>query len=200
MTRAAARHDTASDAELVGLLSSGDDLALGTLYDRHASLVFRLARTIVGSDADAEEVTADAFLQLWDRGEAFDPDRGSLRSWLATIARSRALDHVRSRDRRHAAHIRAAEAGDEGAAVNISAAESPDRRTIVGEIRDVLDRALDELSAEQRRAIELAYFAGLTQSEIAATLGEPLGTVKTRIRDGMNRLRTSFDSSSGASA
>lgn len=200
MTRAAPSHDTASDAELVGLLSSGDDFALGTLYDRHASLVFRLARAIVGGDADAEEVTADVFLQLWDRGDAFDPHRGSLRSWLATIARSRALDHVRSRDRRHAAHVRAAEAHDDGAAVNLSAVESPDRRTIVGEIRDVLDRAMDELSVEQRRAIELAYFGGLTQSEIATTLGEPLGTVKTRIRDGMNRLRETFISSRGASA
>lgn len=178
----------------------GDERAMGALYDRHATLVYKLARTIVGGDADAEEVTADVFVQLWERGDTFDEDRGSFRGWLATIARTRALDHVRSGKRRHAAHVRAAQKDDEGAAVASGTIEAPDRRAHVAKIRDDLDNALSDLNPDQRRAIELAYFHGLSQSEIASRLGEPLGTIKTRIRDGMGKLRDLFAVRGGARA
>lgn len=170
----------------------GDEQAMGALYDRHAGLVYKLTRTIVGGDADAEEVTADVFVQLWERGRTFDENRGSFRGWLATLARSRALDHVRSRNRRRAAHEKSARQDDVGAAVEMGTIESPDRRAHVSRIRDELDDALESLNPDQRRAIELAYFHGLSQSEIAARLGEPLGTIKTRIRDGMGKLRDMF--------
>ncbi len=178
----------------------GDDRALGTIYDRHASLVFTVTRAIVGGEADAEEVSGDVFVQLWNQGDRFDPTRGSLRLWLATIARSRALDHVRGRDRRQAAHLRSAERDAHGVAVEIAGTEPTDERTIVSEIRDALDRGLADLNVDQRRAIELAYFGGLSQSEIAVRLGEPLGTVKTRIRDGMSKLRECFAPTRGVSA
>ncbi len=167
----------------------GDERAMGTLYDRHATLVYKLTRTIVGRDADAEEVTADVFVQLWERGDTFDPDRGSFRGWLATIARSRALDHVRSGTRRHDAHVKAARKDGGGTAVDMGTIPAPDHQAHISRIRDELDDALESLNPDQRRAIELAYFHGLSQSEIATRLGEPLGTIKTRVRDGMGKLR-----------
>lgn len=178
----------------------GDERAMGTLYDRHASLVYKLTRTIVGGDADAEEVTVDVFVQLWERGDTFDESRGSFRSWLATVARSRALDHVRSRNRRHDAHVRAAHKDETGSAVDVGTIEAPDHRARVSRIRADLDDALTNLNPDQRRAIELAYFHGLSQSEIAGRLGEPLGTIKTRIRDGMGRLRDLFRAGGGVRA
>ena len=178
----------------------GDERAMGALYDRHAMVVYKLARAIVGGDADAEEVTTDVFVQLWERGDVFDAERGSLRGWLVTIARTRALDHVRSGNRRHAAHVRAAHKADDGTAAASGTIEPPDHRAHVARIRDELDDALDNLNPDQRRAIELAYFSGLSQSEIAARLGEPLGTIKTRIRDGMGKLRDLFRVGRGARA
>lgn len=178
----------------------GDERAMGALYDRHATLVYKLARTIVGGDADADEVTTDVFVQLWERGDTFDPDRGSFLGWLATMARTRALDRVRSRNRRHAAHVRAAHKGEGGSAVDAGTIESTDRRAHVAMIRGELDDALGDLNPDQRRAIELAYFHGLSQSEIATRLGEPLGTIKTRIRDGMGKLRDLLRFRGGAPA
>lgn len=171
---------------------AGDDRALSDLYDRHAKLVFNLAQAIVGNPQDAEEVTEDVFVQLWTSGDRFDPERGSLRAWLAVMARSRALDLVRARSRHRSAHERAASSDEEGLATPLSASDSADALVLRTELRAALDRALTVLNPDQRRAIELAYFGGLTQSEIAERLAEPLGTVKTRIRDGMSRLRDGF--------
>lgn len=173
---------------------AGDERALSDVYDRHAKLVFNLAQAIVGNSQDAEEVTEDVFVQLWTSGDRFDPDRGALRAWLAVIARTRALDLVRARGRRRSAHERAASGDEAGLASPLSESESDSADTLVlrTELRTALDRALKVLNPDQRRAIELAYFGGLTQSEIAERLTEPLGTVKTRIRDGMIRLRDAF--------
>lgn len=171
---------------------TGDERALSDLYDRHAKLVFNLAQAIVGDIQDAEEVTEDVFVQLWTSGDRFDPDRGSLRAWLAVMARTRALDLVRARSRRRSAHERAASSDEEGLATPLSESDSADALVLRNELRAALDRALKVLNPDQRRAIELAYFGGLTQSEIAERLAAPLGTVKTRIRDGMIRLRDGF--------
>lgn len=181
--------NAASDVELLRRVVDGDDVALGALYDRHAGLVFKLAIAIVGTEADAEEVTTDVFVHLWEKGREYDPARASVRGWLAVMTRTRSLDRLRSTGRRRAAHERAAAASAEGAAVEISTPEPADRRSYLSQLRGALDKALSALNPDQRRAIELAYFSGLTQSEIADRLGEPIGTVKTRIRDGMARLR-----------
>jgi RNA polymerase sigma-70 factor (ECF subfamily) len=162
--------------------------------------VLGLACAIVGAVAEAEDVAEEVFIQLWTAAERFDPARGALRSWLAAMARSRALDHVRARERRSSAHARAAARDREGVAVELSGPVPADLPVERAEMRGALDRALAALNDDQRRAIELAYFSGLSQSEIARRLGEPLGTIKTRIRDGMTRLRDALESSRGSFA
>jgi len=181
------------DCELVARMARRDERALGELYDRHGGPVYSLALAIVGERADAEEVVADSFGQAWRTAEQFDPARGSVTAWLATITRTRALDLVRARGRRARALTRAAVGNSEGLAAPIAAAgEAPDRGVERQEARRLVERSLAELSEAQRRVIELAYFGGLTQTEIAAELQEPLGTVKTRMRAGLEKLRGSL--------
>lgn len=172
------------DHALVQRIAAGDERALRELYDRHGRAAYALACAIVGERADAEEVVVDVFGQAWRAAGQFDPARGTVGSWVATIARTRALDLVRARGRRSRVLERAAALSDDGVP------EPADRDVERAEARRLVTRALTDLPAPQRRAIELAYFGGLSQSEIAAQLGEPLGTVKTRIRDGMAKLRT----------
>jgi len=181
------------DCELVERMTRRDERALGELYDRHGGPVYSLALAIVGERADAEEVVADSFGQAWRSAEQFDLARGSVAAWLVTITRTRALDLVRARGRRGRALARAASGNSEGLAVPIAAAgEAPDRGVERHEARRLVERSLAELSEVQRRVIELAYFGGLTQTEIAAELQEPLGTVKTRMRAGLEKLRGSL--------
>ena len=178
------------DHHLVGRMSEGEDAALGELYDRYGKTLYALALAIVREPADAEEVVVDAFGQAWRQAGAFDPLRGSVGAWLATIARSRALDTVRARGRRARAHERAAQLSDEGLATPVAAlGPDPARGAERGEARRLVAEALAGLPEPQRVAIELAYFEGLSQSEIAARLAEPLGTIKTRMRAGMEKLR-----------
>jgi RNA polymerase sigma-70 factor (ECF subfamily) len=186
------------DEALMARIRDGDERALATLYDRHGQLVYSLARAILSADADAEEITEDVFVTLWTAPERFDPARGSLRAWIATIARTRSLDRLRSSKRRQSAHERAAALGEEGIAVGPAEAEAADERALLADARASLDRALSVLNQDQRRAVELAYFQGLSQAEIAAALDEPLGTVKTRLRDGMSKLRAFLRAPEGA--
>ncbi|HYT70335.1 MAG TPA: sigma-70 family RNA polymerase sigma factor [Gemmatimonadales bacterium] len=175
---------------LVAAIAAGDERALGELYDRHGRAAYALALAIVGERADAEETVADAFGQAWRTAGQFDPARGSVAAWLVTITRTRALDLVRARGRRARVLMRAAWENTEGLAAPLGqASEAPDRGVERAEARRLVERSLAELPEPQRRVIELAYFGGLTQSEIAAELREPLGTVKTRTRAGMERLR-----------
>jgi RNA polymerase sigma-70 factor (ECF subfamily) len=170
-------------------MAAGDERALGELYDRHGSTVYALARAIVGERADTEEVVADAFGQAWRTASQFDPARGTVAAWLATITRTRALDLVRARGRRARVLVRAAQESDAGFAAPLAADEAPDRQVERREAHQLVARSLADLPEPQRRVIELAYFGGLTQSEIATELKEPLGTVKTRLRAGMEKLR-----------
>lgn len=158
-------------------LRSGDETALGELFDRHAALVNGLALRILRNPTDAEDVVQEVFVQAWRQRERFDVGRGSLQAWLCTMARTRALDRLR--------RVAARREEPEDAAPSPSAPPSTlDQMTV--------RKALDVLSDGQRRAIELAYYEGLTQTEIAERLQEPLGTVKTRIRTGLLRLRESL--------
>jgi RNA polymerase sigma-70 factor, ECF subfamily len=155
-------------------LAAGDHSALGEVYDRYAGLVNGLALRILRNTAEAEEVIQEVFVQVWRQAERFDPARGSVEAWICTIARTRALDRLRRRASRRE--------------------DSDDAIPGVSEIPKTVEalavrKALETLSADQRTALELAYYEGLTQSEIAERLGEPLGTVKTRIRTAMIRLR-----------
>ena len=178
------------DSAIVARVASGDERALGDLYDRYGGMAFSLACAIVGERADAEEVVADAFAQIWRSAAGFDPGRGSATAWVATIVRTRALDLVRSRRRRARVLEEAAVVTDEGETLVLAPnAESTDRGAEQAEAAALVRRSLADLPAPQRRVIELAYFGGLSQSEIATQLAEPLGTVKTRMRAGMERLR-----------
>jgi RNA polymerase sigma-70 factor (ECF subfamily) len=178
-----------TDAAIVERIATADERALGQLYDRFGRMAYSLAAAIVPDVADAEEVVADAFAQIWRSAAGFDPSRGSVAAWVATIVRTRALDLVRAQKRRSRAVERAAAMADEDAAPMLSPTERADRGAERSEASTLVRRSLAELPVTQRTVLELAYFGGLSQSEIATHLSEPLGTVKTRMRAGMEKMR-----------
>jgi RNA polymerase sigma-70 factor, ECF subfamily len=180
---------SAADPDLVARAADGDERAMAGLYDRYGQVLYAVAYRIVGERADAEEVVLDAFAQAWRDAPKFDAARGSVAGWLTMIARSRALDLARARSRRD--RITTAAAGARPDAPLAMGAVRPDPSAGMdhAERRREVRQALDSLSAPQRQAIELAFYEGLSQSEIAERLREPLGTVKTRIRLGMQKLR-----------
>ncbi len=173
------------DAELVQQVAAGDRQAFLALYDRYAARVHALSLRMLGESMAAEEVTQDAFLKLWTRASSFVPDRGSLLTWLLTIARRTALDRIRLESRRPAL---AEPPNAEG-----SWDDLPDAAGGTDEARwRSLRFAVNDLPVEQRRVIELAFYHGLSHSQISNELDVPLGTVKTRLRLGMEKLRHSW--------
>jgi RNA polymerase sigma-70 factor (ECF subfamily) len=173
-----------ADLDLLRRIAQGDEAALGLLYDRFGGTVSALAHRIVGQQVDAEEVVMETFSQIWREAGKFDLSGGTIAAWLCIIARSRALDLVRSHSRRQ----RLPESvGREPADDTVGA---PD--LLHGERRQAVAAALAALPEAQREAIELAYYQGLSQSEIAERLQEPLGTIKTRVRTGLLRLQESL--------
>jgi RNA polymerase sigma-70 factor (ECF subfamily) len=193
-----------SDAELVARLVAGDQGALGELYDRYADPVFRVAFRLLGDRGHAEDVLQETILALWNRAETYDPRVASLPAWLMSIARNRAVDRLRARGRRPlsvslSATFEAASGDDEaterllasGTLVGAGTVEAdPEAALEVSETRDAVRRALERIPDAERAALELAYYGDLTQTEIAVRLGWPLGTVKTRTRRALLRLRT----------
>ncbi len=177
------------DRELVAQAAAGDERAIATLYDRYGTVLYTVAYRIAGQRADAEEVVIETFAQAWRDASRFDAARGSVAAWLITIARSRALDLVRARGRRDKATDVAALEPTAGSPAMGEWQSDPGDSVEQTERRHHVRLALELLSPTQRQAIELAYFDGLSQSEIAERLGEPLGTVKTRMRLGMLKLR-----------
>jgi RNA polymerase sigma-70 factor, ECF subfamily len=189
MPDTAPRPAPSGDGELVARAGGGDERAVGQLYDRYGAVLYAVAYRIVGQAADAEEVVLEAFAQAWRDAPRFEAGRGSVAGWLTMIARSRALDLVRARSRRD--RITATAAADRPDTPLAMGDYRPDPARAVDhdERRSQVRQALETLSPPQRQAIELAYFEGLSQSEIAERLQEPLGTVKTRVRLGMQKLR-----------
>ncbi|MEO5816342.1 MAG: sigma-70 family RNA polymerase sigma factor [Gemmatimonadaceae bacterium] len=174
------------DAEVIRRMAAGDEQALVAFYDRWNSLVHAVVLRILRQSDDVEDVVEEVFWQAWRQSNRYLATRGSVQTWLLTIARSRALDRVRSvkrlredplEDENGAAIVQQASEGD--ASMD---AESAERRVIV-------IAALAELPAEQREALELGYYSGLSQSEIAERTGQPLGTIKTRMRLAMQKLK-----------
>ncbi len=174
------------DAELLHAIARGDESALAALYDRYDSILLGLLLRILHSRAEAEDVLQEVFIQIWQRAANFDEARGRGFTWLVTLARSRAIDRLRSLNSRQ----RAADASLRE--VNGSVGDASED-AYHAEQREIVRDALAQIPEEQRRALLLAYFEGLTQSEIAARLGQPLGTVKTRMRSGMAKLRDLLD-------
>lgn len=178
-----------SDEELVADVRIGDERALGRLYDRYADRLYALASSIVDDPADAEGAVADAFLRLW-RDRDHDADRGSVGAYLVMITRSRALDRHRAVRRRRTREEKGAETSAAGLSVPLAElAPAPDRAAEISEAGERVREVLSRVSEQQRTVIGLAYLQGMTHSEIADHLSEPLGTVKTRLRDGMKKLR-----------
>ena len=176
--------DEPQGAELVARMARGDVQAFERFYDRYASLAFGLIRRVVGERDAAEDVLQEVFWQVWKEAGAYDPARGSVEAWLVMRAKTRAIDRLRAR--RRAAQVGAAPLAEAAA---VDAAPAGDDVAAAVESRGVVEGLLARLPEAQRRVIELAFIGGLTQVEIAARLGEPLGTVKTRCRLALERLR-----------
>jgi RNA polymerase sigma-70 factor (ECF subfamily) len=185
-TEAGGRMDATRDAALIRRMRDRDETALSELYDAYASFVYSLARSIVRDDGDAEDVTQEVFFRAWERAGTFDPSRGSPAAWITTMARRLAIDKTRSRSYKARGReapldvLPAAAAADGNAAV------------LSAEANQVLE-ALNRLDEQYREIIRLSYYEGLSHSGIATRLGTPLGTVKSRLREGVVQLRKLLD-------
>ena len=177
------RNGAADDMRLVARVRAGDQQALSELYDRYSKVVYGVALRILHDTGAAEDLLQDIFLQLWRKPDAFDSSRGSLAAWLAVIARHRSIDRLRQRrpetDIEDCVIVSATDLRDE-----------TERSLVIEKVRVVMN----EMSPDQRTAMEMAFFEGLTHTEIAEKTGEPLGTIKTRIRSGLQMLRARFAS------
>ena len=172
----------ATDAWLLGAIRSGDESAMATLYDRYSSIVYAVGLRVLGDTGAAEDVLQDVLMQLWRNPGAFDASRGNLGAWLAVIARNRAIDRLRKRHPE-------TDIDDVVVSVEPDMARDAERSQAMEKVRG----ALGGMPEAQRSALEMAYFEGLTHTEIAAKTGEPLGTIKTRIRAGLTALRKVFE-------
>lgn len=172
-----------SDSELIARMAAGDASSLSSLSERYSGVLTALGRRIAGNENDAEDIVADALWQAWQRARDYDPARGSAAAWLITITRSRAIDHVRAR--KTAARPVPYDPAPE-------TAEGPAIGMVLSERAHIVRAALNDLGDHERTALRMAYYSDLSQAEIAERLGVPLGTVKTRIRAGMMKLRKSL--------
>jgi RNA polymerase sigma-70 factor (ECF subfamily) len=178
---------SAEEQEWIGLIArtaQGDQTAFSTLYDQSSPQVYGLILRIVGNTHTAEEVMLDVFTQVWKQAHTYDRQRGTAAGWLLTLARTRAIDRLRA-----GRTERATLAPMEEAEWLPSDQATPETQSVEGQRRRIVQQALEALSSEQRQPILLAYFGGYSQSEIAEQLRIPLGTIKTRMRLGMIKLR-----------
>jgi RNA polymerase sigma-70 factor (ECF subfamily) len=176
--QSAGPQEVAKDTALLKRMRDGDESAVGQLYDRYSGIVYSVALRVLNDTGAAEDVLQEVFLQLWRNPGVFDSNRGSLGAWLAVIARNRAIDSLRRRRPE-------TEVEKVVLSVDCDLESETARRVSIEKAR----AALAKVPAEQRKALELAFFQGLTHTEIAAKTGEPLGTIKTRIRAALIALR-----------
>lgn len=187
LTATPVHHRDRDDADLANLLervADGDDKALAALYDETSALVLGIASRVLRERDIAEEAVLEVFVQVWNEARGYDRARGSVRSWLVVLARSRAIDIARKRTTRTGRETtldQVAEFAD--------VRPGPEAASLARERAARIRRAMSALPAEQQRAIEAAFYGGLTHSEVAASFGEPIGTIKTRIRRGLLSLR-----------
>jgi RNA polymerase sigma-70 factor (ECF subfamily) len=180
------------DQEMIARIGRCDQSAFSALYDRLNGPLYSLAMKMLGDSADAQDALQDVFLQIWSRARTYDPEQSSVFSWAVLLTRSRVIDRLRARDRRlrlvvgFTAENKVAEATD--ASTVESVADTANKKDEAAHVRSLLNN----LPEDQRQAIELAFFGHRTHHEIAAQLGQPLGTVKARIRRGLLKLREQF--------
>jgi RNA polymerase sigma-70 factor, ECF subfamily len=174
-----------ADEELMPLIGAKDPEAFEVFYDRHGGVAYSLAYRIVGEKGAAEDVTQEAFISIWRSGARFDRARGSVRSWMLSIVRNRAIDALRSR----AGKAPKLSFDDEAILEQRPAEELTEEEAMRHETATEIRGALGTLPGEQSKVIELAYFGGFSQSEISRMLGVPLGTVKGRMRLGLEKIR-----------
>jgi RNA polymerase sigma-70 factor, ECF subfamily len=176
-----------ADEDLVPLMARGDARAFEAIYERHAGAAYSLAYRMVGTRAGAEDVTQEAFLNLWRSGAHYDRARGSVRTWILGIVHHRAIDALR----RTAVHAKR-RSDDETAAERLEAPERVDDDVARRDEAAIVRTAMEALPSEQVQVIELAYFGGFTHVEIAEMLSQPVGTVKGRMRLGLKKMRESL--------
>lgn len=181
--------DWQRDVELLRRIAGGDRPAFSDFYDQYSGLLFSIAVKVLNDSKEAEDVLQEVFVQIWNKADAYDPRLGKPVSWAVTLARNKAIDRIRSFQRRSRLLDQAAIEADASPVESPSANESLHGRENAEMIRSVVAA----LPPDQRRAIELAFFSGLTQDEIATTLQQPLGTIKARIRRGMLKLREKLE-------
>jgi RNA polymerase sigma-70 factor, ECF subfamily len=174
-----------ADEELMPLIGEKNPDAFGVFYDRHGGVAYSLAYRIVGERGAAEDVTQEAFISIWRSGARYDAARGSVRAWMLGIVRNRAIDFLRSK----AGRAPKLDFDDEAILEHRPAAEQTESEALQRETAQEVRGALDELPGEQAKVIQLAYFGGFSHSEIAGMLGVPLGTVKGRMRLGLEKIR-----------
>ncbi len=183
-------HQSASDAMLVARLIAGDDSALGTIYDRFGSMIYGLAKSVSHDEQISREVTQDVMTHLWEFPDRVDLGRGSLKSYLATMAHRRSVDAVRKSERIHRVEDRVR--ADNDAVVGSSEASVLDAAARVWQA-DRLAALMEKLPTDQREALRLAYFEGCTYRQVAVHLGIPEGTAKSRLRLALSRLREQLE-------
>lgn len=169
---------------LISKIAKGCESALKKLYDNTIAQIYGLAYRILNNQADADEVALDVFKQIWNKAPDYEPGRGTPSAWVITLTRSRAIDRIRSDTKRRTTNEPLVAESD-----SIDDTPLPDETRDILEKRELIEKALSELTPQQRRSIELAYFKGLSQSEISKQMNEPLGTVKSWMRTGMIKLR-----------
>jgi RNA polymerase sigma-70 factor (ECF subfamily) len=189
LTSSAARPSQASAVEQkwrghLERIRARDAAALQSLYDDTSRVLYSLAYRVLNDREDAEEVMLDVYQQVWNSADRFDPSRGNVLSWLAVMTRNRAIDRVRQSNVRRSRELQVEDQVD-----TASDSPAPEAQSILAQQQVLVRRAMATLGREQREAIELAFYSGMSHSEVADALGEPLGTVKTRIRVGMQKLR-----------
>lgn len=178
--------DRAEELDLLRRVARRERAAFERLYDRYANIIYASALKFVKEDADAQDVVQDVFIQIWDKANLYDPAKGKPLTWALTLTRNRAIDRIRAIQRRTRLRddFEQETARDESAGVREALSEVE-----ASEKGQILRAAVNQLSPQQRKVIELAYFNGLTQTEIADRLDEPLGTVKARARRGLMKLK-----------
>ncbi len=179
--------EAVDDVTLVSRLAEGDSAALETLYDRYNRVVYSFAIRMLADVSSAEELTQEVFLRLWRQGGSYQQGRGAFLTWLLSITHNMAIDEIRRRKRRPL--IQDGGEDDQTLLMVPDLKSDVEGEAWLGSLQEIVRDALRDIPEAQRRAIELAYFSGLTQREIAERLGEPLGTIKTRMRLGLLKMR-----------